>query len=335
MHPVRPMNLLRGTAFAMLAAPLAAIAVAGPVAADPPGPTDYETSVLQIDPPTDSISFEMIGGDSFVLLTVDRGTSVDVVGYEGEPYLRFESDGRVLRNANSPSLYYNENRYSEATIPPGVSASAEADWVEVATDGRYAWHDHRTHWMNASKPPAADPGDVILEGVVPLRVDQAEVDVVVQSRLLAPPSRWPTIVGVVIGLGVAGVALVLRRPAMGAAVVSLAALGIGAANFLDLPRETGPSLLLWLLPAVAVVFGFASWRLIDSSRAFLGTSLLAICGVELMTWAIVRRPALTAAIIPSPAPSLDRGVIAAAGVAGGVFVIVALHRVLQPRAVSR
>ena len=48
---------------------------------------------------------------------------------------------------------------------------------------------HHNNWMNEQKPASAEPGDVILEAVVPLVVDGSEVDVMVVSVLQAPPSH--------------------------------------------------------------------------------------------------------------------------------------------------
>ena len=67
----------------------------------------------------------MIGGDSFVELTVERGTDVVVLGYWGEPYLRFNSDGTVEENRRSPTVAENESRYggSSSTGSPAPPAS--------------------------------------------------------------------------------------------------------------------------------------------------------------------------------------------------------------------
>ena len=53
---------------------------APPAAADPDGPTDYETIVVAVEPAAEGVTATVIGGDSFVMLTVTPGVSVDVIG---------------------------------------------------------------------------------------------------------------------------------------------------------------------------------------------------------------------------------------------------------------
>ncbi|MEZ5343710.1 MAG: hypothetical protein R2706_20425 [Acidimicrobiales bacterium] len=295
------------------------VLIASPAAADAPGPTDYLSEVVSVDPPTDVVSLQILGGDSFLELVVAEGHAVDVIGYRGERYLRFEADGTVLENQNSPSKYLNEERYGTDTGPDTAVPEAAPDWKAVATGGSFAWHDHRTHWMNDQKPANARPGDIILESVVPLIVDGAEVDVTVVSVLQARPS--PT--GVVLGVAVAaGIALALARellPGHSAALLagaSAAALVFGTWAFVSVPGGTGPSLLLWLMPALALSFALGGWAKADE---FLGHGALLLGGGVLAGWGWLRRGALVAAIIPSHAPdTLDRAVVAAALVGGAI-----------------
>ncbi len=148
---------------------LVVMASASPAMADPAGPTDYRTEIIGIEPDVDGISLDVIGGDSFVELTVDPGVEVMVLGYNGEDYLRFDADGSVHQNERSPSRWLNDDRFGDGDIPTEATPDAEPAWVQVADDGQYAWHDHRSHWMNEAQPPAAEPGDVILEAVIPMR----------------------------------------------------------------------------------------------------------------------------------------------------------------------
>ncbi len=303
---------------------------ATPALADPPGPTDYLSEVTEIDPAVDGIEMEIIGGDSFVLLTVDPGITVDVVGYAGEPYLRFLADGTVEENRWAPSKYLNEDRYGAIEMPDRASADAEPEWVVVADDGSYAWHDHRTHWMNETPPPNRGPGDQVAEGVVPVFVDRIEVDVTVVSIWQAPPSRIPVLLGLLVGGSVAVIAWTSRPRVLDflVLVMSLAATFVGAVAYWSTPSETGPPWSLWVLPATALVFSLlVATRLLGLERH--RSSLLLIATLELAGWGIAHLDWLWPAILPTSLPFwLDRliasGVlVGAVGAATAVLLAVA------------
>jgi hypothetical protein len=94
-----------------------ALSIGSPALADPAGPTDYRSEVVAVEPPTPTIEVGIIGGDSFVELTVASGTEVVVLGYQGEENLWFRADGTVWENRNSPSTYLNEDRLGGGEIP--------------------------------------------------------------------------------------------------------------------------------------------------------------------------------------------------------------------------
>lgn len=297
------------------------VGVAPPAGADPAGPTDYETEILSVTPERDDIDLAILGGDSFVQLTTDPGTEVQVVGYEGEPYLRFSAEGVVEVNERSPARWLNDDRYGDTELPPEADADADPSWAVVATDGSYAWHDHRAHWMNEAKPPGAEPGDVILEAVIPLRVNGEPVSVSVSSTLLGSPAPTGPILGAVLGL----IAVTFARVALGpigvdvaGGVAALAAALVGAIAYVSVPAETGPSILLWALPVVALA-SLAAWAWARRSAigasplaGWVGPALVALAGLELLGWAWFRREAIVRALIPSDVPAtLDRTVIVA------------------------
>ena len=143
------------------------LAFPSPAAADPPGPTDFKTDVASITPSTDAFEVEIIGGDSFVLLRHLSDATVEVIGYNGEPYLRFLSGGIVEQNRLSPATYLNEERYGD-TVPDFADAQAAPEWEQVDDDGSYAWHDHRAHLMVAP-PINTSPGDQVTDQVIPVR----------------------------------------------------------------------------------------------------------------------------------------------------------------------
>jgi hypothetical protein len=308
----------------------ATVASAGPVAADPAGPTDYRTEITSVVPATPSITTEIIGGDSFFMLTVEPGTEVMVIGYQGEDNLWFRPDGTVLENQNSPSTYLNRNRLGGGGIPDRARADAEPDWREVASDGSYAWHDHRAHWMQEARPFGLGPGDQILEAVIPLVVDGDDVEVTVVSTWMPAPSPVPAIAGLAVGLLLAGGVFVLRRsrraPALLAALpVAVLALVVGGWQFLSLPSETGPRIVWWLLPALAVVSAVAGIVADRRGSRFAADAAALLVGVELAVWGVLRRDGLTTAIIPTDAPQwLDRFATASALGCGSVLTLLAL-----------
>ena len=313
---------------------LAAMVVLGadPAAADPPGPTDYQTEVVSIEPPAD-IEMGVIGGDSFLELTVVAPVDVVVLGYEGEPYLRFDADGSVYENLRSPTRYLNEDRYGAREIPSDASADAEPEWERVDGDAHYAWHDHRAHWMNPSRPVGRGPGDQILEAVVPIEVDGRPVAVTVQSTWLAAPSVWPAVLGGLVGAALVAAGLLLaggRLVGLPLALTAAAALAMGWLAFSSVPPEAGASLLLWALPATALVIAAAGAVALARGPSFMGAALMAAGGLELVLWAWIRWDALVRAIVPTDAPeSLDRAVVTVALVVGLGSLFVGAQRLLQ------
>lgn len=275
-----------------------------PAFADPPQPTDYRTLVTAIVPATVGFEAAIVGGDSFVELTVVRGVSVDVPGYAGEPYLRFTDDGTVEENQASPTFYANSSRYG-GDVPVGA-ADAEADWVTVATSGRYAWHDHRIHWMSSSSPAGKHPGDVILDAELPVVVGGTPVLIHVRSTWLRPPSRVPALVGLLSGLAVAAALWKQRRSvrvlSAGVAVVAALALLFGGLAFGAVPPGTGPPFTLWFLPAVTVSVLAVTTLLRRRSSQWVLRASVAVAATPLTMWGWMRREAMWRAYIPTDAP---------------------------------
>ncbi len=308
-----------------------------PAMADSAGPTDYRSEVVAIDPPTPTIEVSIVGGDSFVLLRVDPGVEVEIMGYQDEPYLRFAADGSVFENQRSPATYINGSRYGGGTIPDDVRPDDEPEWAEVAGpgSGEYAWHDHRAHRMQTGDPVGAERGDLILDELLPIVVDGVDVDIRIESTWMPAPSRWPAVLGAIAGVVVVAAALLAKwRRVWGLVLVGTGGLAaaVGWIGYASLPTSTDPRVVWWLLPVLAVAFGAAAWALGPTPG---GHAAAAIAGLELAVWALDRRGGLTKAVLPTDAPYwLDRAVTAGAfvvGVAAAGAAVTALIRPTRPR----
>ena len=218
--------LVRGSLLGLL---LVAV-LAGPAAADAPGPTNYRAEVTGLDPDVEGVHAAVLGGDSFLQLVVDPGHEAVVRGYDGEElYLRYDADGSVYENLRSATHYQNQSRYNPSAVPPPgeVGAGVPPDWELVSTSGSYAWHDHRIHWMSPTTLPyradaeggAATQVDPSLDEAqatpvwaepVPITVDGQQVGIVGQltyfpdaSPLPADPRRRSLALAGVVGTGLA------------------------------------------------------------------------------------------------------------------------------------
>jgi hypothetical protein len=159
-------------------------------------------------------------------------------------------------------------------------------------------------------------------------VDGAEVEITVISTWVNEPSRLPLLLGAAIGgaLIAMGVALV-RMGRTGSVLLiptALLALAVGWLQYGSLPAETGPRLVWWALPAVAVVAAVAAVALTRRDRVLASGAAL-VAGAQLAIWGWVKRDGLTAAIVPTDAPGwLDRATTVLAVVVGVGAVGVAL-----------
>jgi hypothetical protein len=312
-----------------LVATVGVVALPGVAYADPAGPTDYRTTITSIEPATDAIELDVVGGDAFLRIAVETGHEVVVLGYADEPYLRIRVDGAIEQNRRSYATYYNEERYGRTDVPDIVDNDAEPEWERIGDGGVWAWHDHRAHWMGTEPPIGLDPGESLPAQFVPIVVDDTPVTVEVRITLLAGPSRIPVVFGAVIGLGLALLGILLG-PATTALVMLLlggGALVVGVGQYVSLPAETGRLASWWLLPAIAVVAIVIAVATYGRSR-FVLSGLTAVAAAQALVWAVQRRAGLTRAILPTDLPpGFDRFVTAAV-LAGSLAILVATLRQL-------
>jgi hypothetical protein len=300
---------------AVLAGALSALVVMpAPLAfADPPAPGDVRSTVEGITPVVDGVTAEIVGGDSFLRLRVAPGREVVVAGYEGEPYLRFRPDGVVEVNRRSPASVLNESRFGG---DPGSGTDAEAPpaWDEVASDGSYEWHDHRTHWMAATRPEPP-----VRTWAVPIRVDGVGAEITGRYRYEAPPNGWPWLIGITVLAVVAVVAG--RRSWRGlclAVAASAVALGVYGLALARLPGGTsGVVTSLLALLALAGAIGAVT------SPAARRGPLLAGAGVALVVAAWREVDVLWHSVLTTSWPPALERIAVGFALAGGVAATIA------------
>ncbi len=332
---------MNARAAARRVAALAAVGLvlgAGPAAADAAEPGDFSSAVTSVEPDPGTFTVATAGGDSFLVLTVDEGTEVVVLGYEGEPYLRFSAEGTVEQNLNSPATYINDDRYGANDLAPsrlqGVDVTTlEPDWEEVAGDGSFAWHDHRTHEMRPDSPVPRGESYAWSAPVV-LQVDGSPVEVNGEITFEADVSPLPWFaLALLVGLGL--VLLAGRMPEVvppaGVAVVAALATGVAWIGYAGQPAAAGASIVPAVVGLIALVLGVVA---VTVER--LRTVGLLAGGVFLTTWAVFRLGVLANPVLPTTVPfGVERMVTALAlGVGVGAVAVAfrsgALTRVLLP-----
>lgn len=186
------------------------------------GDPNYRSEIEAVRPGflADGLTFTVGNYDDFISLSNRSGSTVIVEGYRGEPYLRFLPDGRVEANTRSPAWFANRDRYGEGEVPDFADAEAAPRWKPVGEEGRFAWHDHRSHWMGKGVPPQVTDPSVRTEVFgysIPLEVDGRRAELTgtlfwVGSGGGAP--LWPFLLlgGLAIG---AGLVILGRRRAGG------------------------------------------------------------------------------------------------------------------------
>ena len=311
---------------------LVAVAVAGfvgitarPALADPAGPTNYESTITSIEPAAPQATFEVVGGDAFLEVTVSPGHTLAVPGYFREPYIRIDADGTVWVNEDSQTLYENEDRYGVADPPAEADGLGEPRWRQVADNGVYAWHDHRVHWMSRDVPPAVagDTRQLVFPWRIPVTIDGAETLVSGELVWIPSDSPWPMIV---VGVAASALAAVVWRtkpdllgPLAGAMAVAAGVVVVAQNLATPAAARTFPVWIVFPLIA-AITAGFAGAR-----RSIAGLTpryLLLVSGLTLAAWAYATVDVLSSPIVPSALPILlERASIS---VVGGTGVAVAL-----------
>ncbi|MEO6156647.1 MAG: hypothetical protein ABIQ39_03350, partial [Ilumatobacteraceae bacterium] len=257
--------------------------------------SNYQVSITSVEPATPNLRVSIADVSGTLQLTWSGPGTVQVDGYENEPYLRFSSAG-VERNVHSPATYLNQNRYANVSVPATADAKAAPQWEHVSGSHTMRWHDHLTHWM-APVPPAVvqtDPSSthvIIDRWQVPLLVDGHPVTVNGRLLWVPPPSPTPWI-ALAVGLGLLLIGLMFcpfrRATACVVAVVGVGAFTVDGFGFLA-RNHVGMQPWLWAIgwplvglaaAAVMIVQLRARRSTLPVAMAVVGLVIAVVGGVD-------------------------------------------------------
>lgn len=140
-------------------------------------------------------------------------TEASIRGYEDEPYLELSSTV-VRENQASLSAWMNHQLYPKGT-PPTTVPGGGPRWVIIDRQGRVRFHDHRAHWMAASLPDGARPGEVLTRFEIPVQIQGQDRDIQGELVLEGPERAGGAVIGLLV-LGAlaaaAGVVVLWTRP---------------------------------------------------------------------------------------------------------------------------
>jgi hypothetical protein len=114
--------------------------------------TGYVSTVSVVVPNVLGVNALVLGGDDRLRVSNYSGKTIVILGYQGEPYLRFDKTG-VYANSFSPAAHLNRFRLPRPVKPGVADPSAPPRWRRVARGVTYEWHDHRIHWTGREPPP--------------------------------------------------------------------------------------------------------------------------------------------------------------------------------------
>lgn len=271
------MRVLGGLVLTSGLAVAAVLVSAQPAAAHTvPGvqPSNYRTTVDATTPTVRGLSVRSIDLGNNLELQNGTGTDVEVLGYQGEPYLRVGPRG-IFENVRSPATYLNKTRNGKTPVPASADPGVAPEWHMIGSGTTVRWHDHRAHWMGTADPPevtrAPDQRHVIDHWSLQLRSGTQDITVSGDLLWVPGPSPWGWVLGALV---VALFVLALSRTRVWRWTLA-AALGVV------------------LVSETAHVVG--NWNATTASFATkIGASVYSIGGIALavvaLVWLVIRPP---------------------------------------------
>jgi hypothetical protein len=247
--------------------------------------SNYRVELTGVAPATPGLHVSIADVSGTLHLSWSGRGDVVVAGYDGEPYLRVDDAG-VARNVRSPATYLNQNRYARVEVPAIADSGAAPQWQPISAGHTVQWHDHRTHWMDVTPPPAvqAEPSRthvIIDHWQVPLTVDGRAATIDGRLLWVPPPSTVPWWL---LTLGIATALLGLlctrwwRTVAVVAAAAGTAVFTVDGFGFLVANHHRGVLAWVWAFgwPLVALALTIVLARQLRVRRDRLPMTMAAV-----------------------------------------------------------
>jgi hypothetical protein len=247
-------------------------------------------------------------------LTVEAGRRVLVLGYEGEPFLRFDRAG-VEANVDSATAH-------GLRLATSRNGQFMDRWQPLTRAHSYAWADARV-WV----PASALHGEKAVDWSVPVLVDGQPAKIRGRLTRVAKPPLWPWILVGIVPLGTAA-AVTRRRRRLWAGATGLAAVA-GATTLANLGGFATGGLSIsadrWALLAVEAALTVVAIGVLGRPRARLiaVAALAAFAVLQALSESAVFRHGFVVSGLPAEivraAAALALG--AGLGAAGLVFLV--------------
>jgi hypothetical protein len=116
-----------------------------------PDAAHYLAQITAISPATPGLTASINPRGDWIEVANTTTKTLTILGYAKEPYLQI-GPGGVSENSYSPTLQLNQSLFGDLSQLGGPQLPP--DWRQVGTSHQTRWHDHRIHWMAATRPPA-------------------------------------------------------------------------------------------------------------------------------------------------------------------------------------
>ena len=278
------------------------IAVVPPsgASADPAEPGNTESIVESITPPNPAVKIDIVGGDAFVRMRVERGHTVEMNGYYDEPFVRVDENGDAFVNVASQTHELSRTRYGATSIDDKPTSTADPVWRRESTNGTVLWHDHRVHWMSTAAPRATDESGLVQQWTIPMKIDGVATVVAGGLYVRDAPGTWWWILAIpalVVGF------VLSRRSAPRELAAGGAAFAVtGAFMFWGLPTQARGAPGMFALGVLAVIISVAT--AVFRHRDEIVDALVASAAVALLMAVVIERETVTNKFVPGLGDSI-------------------------------